>query len=101
MSASAVHQAGMLRTGQRPSESLAKFQQALAAIRENSQLDVIRAKRHRAEREQVDLFGCQPGEQLVRLPWFVLDSRVEVFHGSNTERHLHRLSRGCLRSWHS
>ena len=75
-------------------QAVRELQEALAAIRKNGQLDMIRAKWHRAEGEQVDLLGSQFGEHLVRLPRLVLDLGVEVFHRSNTEWHRHRLPRG-------
>src|SRR5437660_1790761 len=60
----ALNQASVLWPRQGPPELLSELQQALAAIRENSQLDMVRAERDRAEGEQVDLFGCQFGEHL-------------------------------------
>src|SRR5579883_834549 len=52
----ALNQDRMIRTGQRPSQLFRQSDQQLASLRENGQLDAVRAERYRAESQQINLF---------------------------------------------
>ena len=51
----ALDQESMLRTCHYPPQLLGKLNEGIAVVREDGQLDVIGAERHRAEGEQADL----------------------------------------------